>query len=100
MSVATTAMTIRGVATDLPRPIFGSAAAASRRAVNWLFHHVQAISILSMHQFVRLLLQGLGCGVLRRFVASKPPTAGSSSLRDARALTRLVVLLAQRLTPY
>ena len=27
MSVATTAMTMRGVATDLPRPIFGSAAA-------------------------------------------------------------------------
>ena len=50
-------MTMRGVMRVCGRPIVGSAAAASRRAVNWLFHHVQAISILSMHQFVRLLQQ-------------------------------------------
>ena len=87
MSVATTAMTMRGVATDLPRPIFGSAAAASRRAVNWLFHHVQAISILSMHQFVRLLQQNRDMAKFYLVFGRENPLP--IRLRGSRAYARL-----------
>ena len=47
MSVATTAMTMRGVATDLPRPIFGSAAASVPQSCEL------EVSVSSGHKHVR-----------------------------------------------
>ena len=55
--MATTAMTMRGVIRVCGRPILGSAASVRRAVIVGSFSGCKAISILSMHQFVRLGLQ-------------------------------------------
>ena len=71
-----------------------------RRAVNWLFHHVQAMNMLSMHQFVRAAAQGLIRHVSRFFWRENPPPIRlvAARVREATRVTGLTASGLQALT--